>query len=120
MSPLLRLTLVAAAVTLVAVVALHFSQSGAQSAWETLAAAHDPSPTVESLEAARDRAASTPAGPWIDYQLAVALFDRGHSGDLERAVQIAREALAGHPDHAVAPPLQRLLEAVESYRVVEG
>jgi hypothetical protein len=114
------MTLIAAAVTLLAVVAFHFSQGGAQSAWETLAAAQDPAPTVESLEDARDRAASTPAGPWIDYRLAVALFDRGQPGDLERASQIAREALAAHPDHVVSTPLQRLLEAVDSYQAVEG
>jgi hypothetical protein len=111
------MALVAVGIAILVVVAVHLSQSGAQSGWEALASAQAQigGPTVDSLETARDRGASTAAGPWIDYQLAVALFDRGDPGDLERASQIAHEAVAGHPEHIVTPPLQRLLEAIDSF-----
>jgi hypothetical protein len=109
------MTLIAAGIALLAVVAFHLSKGGEQSGWEALASAQNPAPTVDSLEAARDRAASSEAGPWIDCQLAIALFDRGDPGDLERASQIAREAVAAHPEHAVVEPLQKLLDAIESF-----
>jgi hypothetical protein len=115
MNPLFRMTLIAAAVALLAVVAFHFTQSSRQSGWEALAAAQDPTPSVESLEKARDLGSASEAGPWIDFQLAIALFDRGQPGDIERAGQIAREAAASHPGHAVTARLQRLVEAIESY-----
>jgi hypothetical protein len=120
MTPLLRFSLIAAGIALLAVVAFHLQQSGRQSGWEALASAQEPTPTIESLEIARDRASATAAGPWIDYQLALALFDRGQVGDFERSSQIARESMASHPDHGVAQPLQRLLQAIESYSAIAG
>jgi hypothetical protein len=114
--PLARIGAAVVVLAIVAVVVQHQMQTSTSTSWQTLASAEAGGSTVEALEDARAQAHDSPAGPWIDYQLAVKLFDRGEEGDFDRARQVAQEALARIPaDHATRPWLEDLIAAIGSY-----
>jgi hypothetical protein len=94
-----------------------------QQAWghfATARAASDNGPTVESLETARDQVRGSSAEPWVDYQLALKLYDAGGMDNFERARQVAQEALDRNPDHATADLLRNLVEALDTYTAPGG
>jgi hypothetical protein len=70
---------------------------------------------VQALEAARDQASGGPAKPWIEYELAMRLYDLGGRENFERSKQVAQVALDAHPTHATAPWLRKLIAAMSSY-----
>ena len=118
MSPLVRVVLIATGAAVVGVVLYQqFVATGDDQSWEVLAGvAH--SESVEQLEAARDQASNGPAGPWIEYQLAMRLYDLGGSENLERSRQVAQSALDKHPEHVTSPWLRQLIDAIGTYKQV--
>jgi hypothetical protein len=115
-TPLARVAAAVVVLAIVAVIVQHQLQGAEQSAWQVLADAQQQGLSVEALEDARARSRGSPAGPWIDYQLAMMLFDRGEAGDFDRARQVAEESLGQiPPGHATVPWLEQLVEAISSY-----
>jgi len=115
MSPLIRGTLLAACIAIVGVVVYHqFFKTSADQSWETLGVALK-SDTVQAFEAAKDQATGGPAAPWIDYELAMRLYDLGGRENLERSKQVAQAAVDEHPEHVTAPWLRQLIAAIQSY-----
>ena len=115
MSPLIRAVLLATCAAIVGVVVYQqFFRTGDDQSWESLGvAAH--SQSVQALEAARDQTSGGPAKPWIEYQLAMRLYDLGGRENFERSRQVAQAALDAHPAHATSPWLRRLIAAIGTY-----
>ena len=104
-------------VAVVAVLVVLFAQHRASSqaaGWEALGTAERAGNTLEALETASQAARGTAAEAWVDFLLARRLYDEGGAAKLERARQIAQQALDRHPDEAVAAYLSRLIAATES------
>jgi len=117
MPPLIRILLVATCIAIVGVVLYEqFVLTGDDQSWEALAQAMKAQDPVPALETARDQASGGPAGPWIEYELALQLYDRGGSENFQRSHQVAQAALDAHPDHVTAPWLRRLIAAIDSYK----
>ena len=115
MSPLIRGILLATCVAIVGVVVYQqFFQTSAEQSWETLGVALK-SDSVQALEAAKDQVGGGPAAPWIDYELAMRLYDLGGRENLERSKQVAQAAVEEHPDHVTAPWLRQLITAIQTY-----
>ncbi|HZM00349.1 MAG TPA: hypothetical protein VFD43_08865 [Planctomycetota bacterium] len=125
MSPLIRAILWATGAAIVGVVLYQqFVTTGDDQSWETFARAIaprdqagqlQPEELVQALEAARDEAAGSAAGPWIEYELAMSLYTLGGSANFERSRQVAQATVAAYPTHAATPWLRRLIEAIDSY-----
>lgn len=115
MSPLIRTILLAACAAIIGVVVYHqFFKTSADQSWESLGVAAR-SQSVQALEAARDQASSGPAKPWIEFQLAMRLYDLGGRENFERSRQVAQASLDAHPSHATAPWCRQLIAAIGSY-----
>ncbi len=115
MSKGIRLLLAVSVAAVIVVVVRYQLAASTGAGWDELFAATSSGATVESLEAARVKAESTEAMPWLDYQLAVMLFDKGDAGSLERARQLAEQSVARNPSHATTPWMRKLLQAVDSF-----
>ena len=115
MSPLIRGILLATGAAIIAVVVYtQFFKASDDQAWETLGVAVR-SDSIQALEAARDQTSGGPAKPWIDYELAMRLYDLGGKENFERSRQVAQAALDAHPTHATAPWLKQLISALDTY-----
>jgi|SRR5678815_3257809 hypothetical protein len=115
MSPLIRAILLATGIAIIGVVVYQqFFQTSDDQSWETLGVATK-ADSIQALEAARDQAAGGPAKPWIDYELAMRLYDLGGKENFERSRQVAQAALDAHPTHATAPWLKQLIAAIGTY-----
>ena len=108
------------ALIVITVVAIGFviystqSQEADMAGWASYGTAEAQGYTLDSLEAARDQARDTPAEPWIAFQLASKLYESGGKTDLDRARQVAQDAITRFPDHPAAPWLRKLVAASES------
>jgi hypothetical protein len=115
MSPLIRGILLATCVAIVGVVVYHqFFKTSADQSWESLGVALK-ADSIQALEAAKDQAAGGPAAPWIDYELAMRLYDLGGRENFERSRQVAQAAIDDHPAHVTAPWLRQLIAALDTY-----
>ena len=115
MHPMLKV-LVAVTVVAIAVVVIQSQRTVAeQQAWGRFAEAREQGLSVESLETARDQVRGTSAEPWVDYQLALKLYDTGGTENFERARQVAQEAIDRHSGHATSELLRKLIVALESF-----
>jgi hypothetical protein len=118
MTPLIRNFLLATGAAVVGVVVYHqFFKTGDDRSWEALGSATR-SDTVQALEAARDQVSGGPAKPWIEYELAMRLYDLGGRENFDRARQVAQSAVDAHPTHVTAPWLRELITAMSSYESV--
>lgn len=118
MSPMIRAILLGACAAIVGVVVYQqFFRTGDDQSWEALSVAAR-SQSVQALEAARDQAGGGPAAPWIEYQLAMRLYDIGGRENFERSRQVAQASLDAHPTHATAPWLRKLVAAIGSFEQV--
>jgi hypothetical protein len=112
---MIRNFLLATGAAVIGVVVYHqFFKTGDDRSWEALGSASR-TDTVEALEAARDQVSGGPAKPWIEYELAMRLYDLGGRENFDRARQVAQGALDAHPTHATAPWLRELIAAMSSY-----
>jgi len=84
-------------------------------AWSALALARLDEDPIPALESAREAADGTSAEPWASFELAMMLYDDGGAEERQRAEQVAQATITEHPDHAVAPLLQKLLTALNTY-----
>src|SRR5262245_13012144 len=115
MSPMIRGILVAACIAIVGVVVYEqFFRTSADQSWESLGVAMK-ADSIQALEAAKDQASGGPAAPWIDYELAMRLYDLGGRENFERSKQVAQAAVADHPEHVTAGWLRQLIAAIETY-----
>jgi hypothetical protein len=115
MSRWMKVAIVAGVIAIVGVVGYEVWRSSRDAAWADLAQAEADGYSIESLEDARDGAPGSPAEPWIDYRLAMALYMDGTPDDFERARQVTSAALAEHPKHALAPYFRKLDDALKAY-----
>ena len=116
MSPLIRGILLATGAAIIAVVVYQqFFKTSDDQAWETLGVAVNAN-SIQALEAARDQTSGGPAKPWIDYELAMRLYDLGGKENFERSRQVAQAALDAHPSHPTAPWLKELITALGTYQ----
>ena len=103
------------AIVAVVLVIVQEQRSASQAAgWDALATAERAGSTVEAFETASQAARGTDAEPWVDFLLARRLYDAGTKEQLERARQVAQQALDRDPDGAAASYLSRLIAAVDS------
>ena len=112
-SPLARMGLAVAVTAILVVVVRDRLEASDLAGWDRLAEARSGGFTVEKLEKAWIEADGTSAEPWAAYQLAMLLYDEGT--DMDRAKQVADAALRAFPDHPIAPMLDSLLQALDSY-----
>jgi hypothetical protein len=115
MHPVLKVMIAATVIIITVVVIQSRRGSAEEQAWGHYAAARAQGLTVEALETARDQVRGTTAEPWVDYQLALKLYDTGGRENFERSRQVAQEALDRHPDHAAAELLRTLIDALETF-----
>lgn len=113
-SPWARLALAVAITAIVVVVVRDRMEAGESQAWERLAQARVAGFGIENLEDLRQEVAGTSAEPWVAFHLAMQFYDSGT--DYDRARQVAEAAIESFPDHATAPLLVRLVDAVKSYQ----
>jgi len=112
-SPLARIGLAIAVTAILVVIVRDRLDARDLSGWETLAAARVDGLTAEELEQVWIEVDGTSAEPWAGYYLAMQLYTDGT--DLDRAHQVADSTIRAFPGHAVAPMLDDLLAALDSY-----
>ena len=115
MHPMLKVLLAVTVLAIAVVVIQSQRRNAEQDAWGYYAAARAQGLSVEALDAARDQVRGTSAGPWVDYRLALKLYDAGGAENFERALQVARDAIDRHPDHVTSELLRDLVEALTSF-----
>lgn len=106
-----------AVVAILVVVVRHYQHQADQEAWAVVGSEGVLQGDIEALEAAREQAKGSSASTLLSLMLAQQLYENGGQDNFQRAAQVAREALDQDGSHALAPHLQRVLEAVESFEV---
>jgi hypothetical protein len=112
-TPWARLGLVISVTAILVIVVRDRLEASETTAWDQLAAARMDGFTAEELEGVWREVGGSSAEPWAAFHLAMTLYDEGT--DLDRARQVADSTMKSFPDHATAPMLGRLIEALDSY-----
>jgi len=120
MNPMLKVVIAVTVLAVVVVVIQSRRGAAEQQAWGHYAAARADGLSVEALETARDQVRGSSAEPWVDYSLALKLYDTGGAENFERARQVAQEAIDRHPDHTTTELLRGLVRALESFTAPGG
>src|SRR5262249_11576779 len=112
----LRVLVVLALATLVGIIFQQRREAAERAGWDHFAEAHDQGMTVAALETAKDQAKGSPAEPWLNFELALKLYEQGTSADLERASQIAKEAESQFSSHPAGEACRKLQAAISSFQ----
>ena len=87
----------------------------AKAGWNRFADARSQGMSVASLDAARDQAKGSPAEPWINFELALILYEHGTPSDFERALQIIADSESDSVTPTVANSLRELRAAITTF-----
>jgi hypothetical protein len=109
------ISIVLAVVASLGVVYHEVTTAAEDEAWTALAAARTGVPTADGLESARETANGTTAEAWASFDLAFFLYSQDTNAERQRALQVARQAISSHPDHAASGLLRELIEVLETY-----
>lgn len=108
--------LIAATIVAIAVVVWVETSADAQKKkWSAFHRAARGETSLEDLEDFRRDAGNSGLEPWVSLELALQLYEQGDVEQIQRAGQVASEALAQHPDHAAAKQLEAIRDVAATY-----
>jgi len=116
MNGIFKILIVCGAVAVVALVVQNSLAEAELDNWRARAAARAAGGSPEAYEDALAQASGSTAGLYISYDLAQAYLESGEASDLDRAIQVAEDALAADPDPRLKAWLERVVEAARSFQ----
>ncbi len=115
MPPWVKGLLVVTLIAIGVVLWVESSEAATKERWSAFHRAAQSETSLEDLEDFRTESAGSELEPYVSLELALQLFERGDLDQVQRAAQVASEALAAHPGHEVAEQLEEIRDAASTY-----
>ena len=106
------------AATIVAIAVVIWVESSAEAKktkWSSFHRAARGETSLDDLEDFRRDAGNGDLEPWVSLELALQLYEQGDVEQIQRAAQVAGEALAQFPNHPIAPQLEAIRDVATTY-----